>query len=141
MCYPAQGVGLPAIAIKTRRVCRTDLEHARKATGSLGISIDCRESGQQLLFLDLRERKVPPACGLSDRASFIECAKRMYTEHCEELKHTSNSVECHYSYDPMTCGTCPPLRRKPNASLFHPCSAIMYQVSAPRALLSCCVLT
>src|SRR6056300_1965456 len=31
------------------------------------------------------------------------------------------------------CGTCPPSLRKPSASLVHPCSATMSQVSVPRA--------
>ena len=30
------------------------------------------------------------------------------------------------------CGTCPPLLRKPSASLVHPCLATMSQVSVPR---------
>jgi len=32
------------------------------------------------------------------------------------------------------CGTCPPSLRKPSASLVHPCSATMSQVSVPRAI-------
>ena len=42
------------------------------------------ESGQQVLFLDLRER-VPPRMGHRNRASMIEEAKRLFTADCQKL--------------------------------------------------------
>ena len=97
--YLTQDMGLPAIAVKTGCAARCPIQDARKGTGTLGPAIDCLESGQQVLFLDLRDRKVPSASDISDRASLIESAKKIYTEHCENLKRTSKTVEC---FDTMT---------------------------------------
>ena len=50
------GKGLPSIAVKTGFSKRGGLEDAGKSSSSLAFAIDCLESGQNLLFLDMRER-------------------------------------------------------------------------------------
>ena len=50
------GKGLPSIAVKTGFSKRGGLEDSGKSSSSLAFAIDCLESGQNLLFLDMRER-------------------------------------------------------------------------------------
>ena len=56
------------------------------------------EAGQQVLFLDLRERKLPSA---QDRGGLIEQSKTQYTKLCNDLI-SQNEIQTPEVHDVMT---------------------------------------
>ena len=96
--YLMEDMGLPSIAMKTGCTMRKNRDGSQQSSVSLAQAIDCVEAGQQVLFLDLRERKLPSA---QDRAGLIEVSKAQHARLCHDLL-SQNEIQTPEIHDVMT---------------------------------------
>ena len=103
------GKGLPSVAFKTGYSARISLEKAGANSSGLRNAVACLESGQSLIFIDLREHALPNSQldEESKKSSFKlpEYVLQSYSENCKALFSNQDGVRCDY-FDVMAAAYC-----------------------------------
>ena len=100
------GKGLPSIALKTGYSARASLEKADTNSSGLHNAVACLDSGQSLIFLDLRKRS-RFAAESNNEVDLPKHVLKSYSNGCKALFKScnDNAVRCDY-FDVMAAAYC-----------------------------------